>query len=191
MLTVGQAYRRTRWYTALAWLIGVARIAFYLLSALKTAAPATRHYADWHYPLSWLGWAVQCVAVFLYTHAFKKPSLDVEVEAIKADKPAWVDSRARPAYTPLEVPPPIPNGYPNVAAPSGPLRGKFDTFHTMEPIEVPPGTTLYRVVDPASSDNNICWMTKAEFDKLKSKDDWRRRFAVWANWIWQWDERQS
>lgn len=25
-------------------------------------------------------------------------------------------------------------------------------------------------------------MTKAEFDKLKSKDDWRRRFAVWANW---------
>jgi hypothetical protein len=25
-------------------------------------------------------------------------------------------------------------------------------------------------------------MTKAEFDKLKTKDDWRRRFAVWANW---------
>jgi hypothetical protein len=25
-------------------------------------------------------------------------------------------------------------------------------------------------------------MTKAEFDKLKSKDDWRRRFAVWAHW---------
>jgi hypothetical protein len=25
-------------------------------------------------------------------------------------------------------------------------------------------------------------MRKAEFDKLKSKDDWRRRFAVWANW---------
>jgi hypothetical protein len=25
-------------------------------------------------------------------------------------------------------------------------------------------------------------MSKEEFDKLKSKDDWRRRFAVWANW---------
>lgn len=41
---------------------------------------------------------------------------------------------------------------------------------------------LYRVLDPKTTDNSICWMTKAEFDKLKSKDDWRRRFAVWANW---------
>jgi hypothetical protein len=66
MLTVGQAYRRARWYTALAWLIGAACIAFYLLSALKTAAPATQHYADWRYPFSWLGWAVQRVVVFVY-----------------------------------------------------------------------------------------------------------------------------
>lgn len=25
-------------------------------------------------------------------------------------------------------------------------------------------------------------MSKVEFDKLKSKDDWRRQFAVWAHW---------
>jgi hypothetical protein len=25
-------------------------------------------------------------------------------------------------------------------------------------------------------------MTKAEFEQLRSKDDWRRRFAVWAHW---------
>jgi hypothetical protein len=25
-------------------------------------------------------------------------------------------------------------------------------------------------------------MTEAEFIKLKTKDDWRRRFAVWAHW---------
>ena len=25
-------------------------------------------------------------------------------------------------------------------------------------------------------------MSEAEFFKLKSKDDWRRRLAVWANW---------
>jgi len=25
-------------------------------------------------------------------------------------------------------------------------------------------------------------MTEEEFMKLKSKDDWRRRFAVWAHW---------
>jgi hypothetical protein len=37
-------------------------------------------------------------------------------------------------------------------------------------------------VDPNSVDNSICWMRKAEFDKLKSKDDWRRKFAVWASW---------
>lgn len=115
-------------------------------------------------------------------HAFKKPSLDTEIAAIKREKPAWVDVRARPANIPLETPPPVPHGYPNVAASSGPLKGKFDTFHTMEPVEIPPGTTLYRVIDPGSYDNSICWMTKAEFDKLKSKDDWRQRFAVWANW---------
>jgi hypothetical protein len=115
-------------------------------------------------------------------HAFKKPSLDAEVAAIKADKPAWVDARSEPMYEPMSKSPAVPAGYPNVAAKNGALREKFDTFHTMEPIEVPSGTTLYRVVDPASADNNICWMTKAEFDKLKSKDDWRRHFAVWANW---------
>ncbi|MEN3365706.1 MAG: hypothetical protein V7606_2980, partial [Burkholderiales bacterium] len=40
----------------------------------------------------------------------------------------------------------------------------------------------YRIIDPGSKDNSICWMRKAEFDKLKNKDDWRRRFAVWPNW---------
>jgi hypothetical protein len=52
----------------------------------------------------------------------------------------------------------------------------------MNPTTIPPGTTLYRIVDPTSKDNSICWMTETEFRKLKSKDDWRRRFAVWANW---------
>jgi hypothetical protein len=47
---------------------------------------------------------------------------------------------------------------------------------------IPPGTKLYRIVDPTSKDNSICWMTEAEFKTLKSKDDWRRRFAVWAHW---------
>ena len=115
-------------------------------------------------------------------HAFKKPDLDAEVTALKTDKPAWVDVRSRPANASLEMSPSIPTGYPNVAATSGLLKGKFDTFHTMAPLEIAPGTTLYRVLDPASSDNSICWMSKAEFDKLKSKDDWRRTFAVWANW---------
>jgi hypothetical protein len=45
-----------------------------------------------------------------------------------------------------------------------------------------PGTKLYRVVDPGSLDDSIYWMTEEEFRKLAGKDDWRRRFAVWAGW---------
>ena len=45
-----------------------------------------------------------------------------------------------------------------------------------------PGTKLYRVVDPGSLDDSIYWMTEEEFKKLKSKDGWRRRFAVWVGW---------
>ena len=66
MLTVGQAYRRARWYKVLAWLIGVACIAFYVLAALKALTISTQHYAEWYYPFSLAGWAVQRAAVFVY-----------------------------------------------------------------------------------------------------------------------------
>ena len=57
-----------------------------------------------------------------------------------------------------------------------------ETFHTMEAIIIPSGTKLYRIVDPTSADNSICWMTQAEFDKLHNKAQWRERFAVWRHW---------
>jgi hypothetical protein len=116
-------------------------------------------------------------------HAFKKPSLDEEIAALKKDQPPWVDVRAVPQNPALKRSPTIPADYPDISA-SGkpPLTGKFDTFHTIDPLELPAGTKIYRVIDPASSDNSICWMSEAEFRKLKSKDDWRRRFAVWASW---------
>lgn len=116
-------------------------------------------------------------------HKFQKPTLDAEIAAFKTDKPAWVDVRNEAKYPEMKLAPTIPPGYPNVTSTGPrPLQNKFNTFHDMAPMEIPPGTTLYRVLDPGSSDNSICWMTKAEFDKLKNKDDWRRRFAVWANW---------
>lgn len=117
-------------------------------------------------------------------HSFTRPSLDAEIEAFKKDKPAWVDVRKSEKYKALDVEPVIDHGYPDITATSKSpvLKGKFDTFHDIQPMEISPGTVLYRVVDPGSFDNSICWMTKAEFDKLKSKDDWRRYFAVWANW---------
>ena len=120
----------------------------------------------------------------LNPHAFKKPSLDVEIAAFKKDKPAWVDVKKKQAFPALKTSPVISPGFPDItdASKSGQLREKYKTFHKAEPVEIAPGTTLYRVLDPTSSDNSICWMRKAEFDKLKSKDDWRRTFAVWGNW---------
>lgn len=118
----------------------------------------------------------------LNPHAFRRPTLDAEIAVFKADKPKWVDARNEPPYEAMQKSPVIPDGYPQFDKPKTPLFEKFDTFHDMAPKEIPPGTTLYRVLDPGSSDNSICWMSKAEFDKLKSKDDWRRGFAVWANW---------
>jgi hypothetical protein len=121
----------------------------------------------------------------LNPHAFKKPSLEAEVAQFKANKPVWVDVRKIEAYKPLEEAPVIPKGYPDISdVNKGPCRESFKTFHDINPLEIPPGATLYRIVDPSvkSFDNSLYWMTKAEFDKVKTKDDWRRRFAVWANW---------
>lgn len=44
------------------------------------------------------------------------------------------------------------------------------------------GEVLVRVLAPGSFDNSICWMRKSEFDKLKSRENWRDKFAVWASW---------
>jgi hypothetical protein len=64
----------------------------------------------------------------------------------------------------------------------GPLWRAHKTFHDARPDVLLPGTVLYRVLDPKSYDNSICWMTKAEFDKLHNKSQWRDRFAVWRHW---------
>lgn len=52
----------------------------------------------------------------------------------------------------------------------------------MIPTTIPPGEKLSCVIAPNSLDNSICWMREAEFKKLRSKDDWRRKFAVWSSW---------
>jgi hypothetical protein len=107
-------------------------------------------------------------------HAFSKVSEAEEVAAFDKVKPRWVDNTGVMVNRPLGAPPRSLEGWPNTRC--------YDTFHTMRPMTLPPGTKLYRIVDPTSRDNSICWMTETEFKMLKSKDDWRRRFAVWANW---------
>jgi len=119
-------------------------------------------------------------------HAFRKVSEAEEVAAFEKAKPGWVDKTGTLANRPLEDAPDVKPGWTSTA--KSPARGRHpldnahETFHTMKAIIIPPGTKLYRIVDPTSADNSICWMSEAEFKMLKSKDQWRRRFAVWANW---------
>jgi len=107
-------------------------------------------------------------------HAFHKINEMEEVTAFEKALPSWVDKTTKIPNKPRTIPPASKAGWPSTAS--------FDTFHTIQPQTLPPGTVLYRIVDPTSKDNSICWMAKEEFDKLKSKEEWRRRFAVWAHW---------
>lgn len=119
-------------------------------------------------------------------HGFIRLSLASQEEAFKKAKPRWVDNTGRLVYRPIEEAPRPPAGWTSTVRDpkrkGHALDNAHETFHTMVPTTIPPGTKLYRVVDPRSSDNSICWMSEAEFRELKSKDDWRRRFAVWAHW---------
>jgi len=109
-------------------------------------------------------------------HAFKKISSPAEeVEAYKKHgKPDWVSESGIEEFPPLTNAPKSLKDWPSVDA--------FKTFNSMKASTIPPGTKLYRIVDPTSKDNSICWMREEEFLKLKSKSDWRKRFAVWAHW---------
>ncbi|WP_228379724.1 hypothetical protein [Pantoea agglomerans] len=122
-------------------------------------------------------------------HFYGAARASEELEFFKREKPDWVDvgkkERTFPAIEKFKGKEAIADGWPDISEGSknSALKKKFNTFDkSMQPVEIPPGTVIYRVVDPSSSDNNICWMRKAEFDKLTSKSDWRRRFAVWKSW---------
>lgn len=108
------------------------------------------------------------------SHAFKKLAEAEEVAAFGKAKPGWVDTTGKETYQALRKAPSAQPGWPSIK--------DYHTFHTMHPVTIPPNTKLYRIIDPKSKDNSICWMSESEFKKLKSKDDWRRKFAVWANW---------
>ncbi|MDR7015326.1 hypothetical protein [Acinetobacter sp. 3657] len=119
-----------------------------------------------------------------------KPGEPAEIASIKSNKPDWVDKTRRIPYEAEEAVNVVrKKGFPDLnptvkAGERHPLKDAYATFATkkIKAVTIPEGEVLYRVVDPTSADNSICWMRKAEFDKLKSKSDWRRKFAVWANW---------
>lgn len=120
----------------------------------------------------------------LNPHAYRRPGLEAEIASLRSDPPLWVKVRRTAPKRAREECPAISEGYPDISdkSTSKPLKKSFRTFHTLEPTELRPGTVLYRVLDPNSADNSICWMRGEDFALLKSKADWRDRFAVWANW---------
>lgn len=117
-------------------------------------------------------------------HGSTRMALDAEIEALLKAPPDWVKVKKTGKHPAKEKAPAVPPGHFDISnkAPE-PLAGAYKTFaEDLRHDILPPGTILYRVVDPKSADNSICWMTKAEFDKLRSKPDWRDRFAVWKHW---------
>ncbi|MDG3821222.1 hypothetical protein L5B88_29950, partial [Pseudomonas aeruginosa] len=115
-------------------------------------------------------------------HGYSRPQLKNDEIEFDLNKPGWVDETGRLANKPMDIPP-IKEGWPDISksAPK-PLENAYKTFKDAKGEKVYPGETIYRIVDPSSADNSICWMREAEFKALTSRDDWRRRFAVWRYW---------
>lgn len=121
----------------------------------------------------------------LNPHTFSRFRLDAEIEALKKAPPEWVKVGNKGTHRALREPPVVPPGHFDIGdnAPRG-AENAFETFAQggIRADRLPAGTVLYRVLDPKSADNSICWMSKTEFDKLRSKANWRDRFAVWMHW---------
>ncbi|WP_353798155.1 hypothetical protein [Enterobacter cloacae] len=114
-----------------------------------------------------------------------------EIQFFENEKPGWVDKSVKAQYPALDKLDDdyisyIDDGWPDiryVEDSKSPLNGKFNTFDaSMRAAEIVPGDKIYRILDPASGDNSICWMREDVFNSLKSKSDWRRRLAVWKSW---------
>jgi hypothetical protein len=113
-------------------------------------------------------------------HKFVRLTEEAEHQAFKEKVPPWARADGVKKFPRVGEAPHVPRGYPSFD--DGPTKGAWDTFHTIDDVDLPPGTRLCRVLDPASGDNAICWMREEEFLKLHSKADWRKNFAVWTNW---------
>lgn len=122
----------------------------------------------------------------LNIHTFTRPTLDAEIAALKKSLPQGVKIGKQGDFPAARNPPKVPQGHFDISKTAKkPLANAFNTFHgKIEPDVLPPGTVLYRILDPQSNDNAVYWMSKAEFDALKQvgKAGWRERFAVWKHW---------
>ncbi len=120
-------------------------------------------------------------------HAFVRPSQAVEKTELLRTSVPWARVDGVEPYPGITAAPVAPVGWTSTVPASGgrgkhPMDNAHQTFHTIKATKLPSGTEIYRVLDPMSSDNSICWMSKSEFESLLTKDDWRKRFAVWVHW---------
>lgn len=128
---------------------------------------------------------------------FRRVADDEELAAIRQKKPNWVHKTPENGQLPLpeetkdpknSMTPLHPSlGSIQLALKSGyghPLKNKYNTFAKglIKAQVFNEGEVLIRVLAPESFDNSICWMRKSEFQKLKSREEWRDKFAVWASW---------
>ena len=66
-------------------------------------------------------------------HAFTRPSLAAEIDALKTNKPAWVDMGVKEKHLALDVSPSAA-GYPDIGKTAKrPLNNAFKTFHNAAP----------------------------------------------------------
>jgi len=116
-------------------------------------------------------------------HKYVRPTLAQDRVELDLNKPGWVDETRKIEFQPLDDAP-AQALWPDISDTSvnPATKSTYQTFHDAEAVVVPPGEKLYRVVDPSSKDNSICWMREAEFKALRNRGDWRRRFAVWRHW---------
>lgn len=128
---------------------------------------------------------------------FRRVSDDEELEAFRKQKPDWVHKKVKNRKLPFEqetVDPKTANtplhpslGKVQFALSNGrahPLTDAYKTFAkgTIKAQVFHEREVLVRVLAPGSFDNSICWMRKSEFLKLKSRKEWRDKFAVWSSW---------
>jgi hypothetical protein len=111
-------------------------------------------------------------------HTFARLNLEAEIAVFRKKKPSWVYIGTEARYPALEEAPPPKALYPDL----GGRHENFKTFHTIEPVLYPPGSRLVRVVDSNSRVKGDCWIEEEIFKKVRSKDEWRQRFAVWTSW---------
>ncbi|MEE3664564.1 hypothetical protein V2I52_22025, partial [Brenneria sp. g21c3] len=120
-------------------------------------------------------------------HKLRKLREIEEAELLLVTRPDWADVNAVAKYKGVRELSDvhkrhIAEGWPDLE--NSFLKGRQNTFHSMNAAYAEPGERLYRVLDPASDslDNGAYWLREKDFLALQSKAEWRKKCAVWKNW---------